>query len=99
MKLEGLNPKIEEGKRMKESTQKNGRQKPWKEKLLEGIDSGKDIIQIMDELGITPYGFGLLNIIKELKADGVPREVLERLIEEARPEIGDNCAEIFKKEI
>ena len=53
----------------------------------------------MDELGITPYGFGLLNIIKELKADGVPREVLKRLIEEARPEIGDNCAENFKKEI
>lgn len=80
-------------------SQKNGIRKPWKAKLLEGIANGKDIIQIMDELGITPYGFGLLNIIKELKADGVPREVLERLIEEAKPEIGDNCAELFKKEI
>ena len=79
--------------------QKNGMQKSWKAKLLEGIANGKDIIQIMDELGITPYGFGLLNIIKELKADGVPREVLERLIEEAKPEIGDNCAVLFKKEI
>jgi len=84
---------------MERFSQKNGIRKPWKAKLLEGIANGKDIIQIMDELGITPYGFGLLNIIKELKADGVPREVLERLIEEAKPEIGDNCAELFKKEI
>ena len=84
---------------MERFSQKNGIRKPWKAKVLEGIDNGKDIIQIMDELGITPYGFGLLNIIKELKADGVPREVLERLIEEAKPEIGDNCAELFKKEI
>ena len=84
---------------MERFSQKNGIRKPWKAKVLEGIDNGKDIIQIMDELGITPYGFGLLNIIKELKADGVPREVLERLIEEAKPEIGDNCAVLFKKEI
>jgi len=84
---------------MERFSQKNGIRKPLKAKVLEGIDNGKDIIQIMDELEITPYGFGLLNIIKELKADGVPREVLERLIEEAKPEIGDNCAVLLKKEI
>ena len=84
---------------MEKISQKNGAQKPWKTKLLEGIASGKDIIQIMDELQIRPYGFGLLNILRELKADGVPRETLERLIEEARPEIGDSSAENFKKEI
>jgi len=53
----------------------------------------------MDELEITPYGFGLLNILAELKADSASRELLERLIEEARLEIGDKCAELFKKEI
>jgi len=80
-------------------SQKNGIRKPWKAKVLEGIDNGKDIIQIMDELEITPYGFGLLNILAELKADSASRELLERLIEEARLEIGDKCAELFKKEI
>ena len=84
---------------MKESAQKNGRQKSWKEKLIEGIDSGKDIIQIMDELRITPYGFCLLNVLQELKKDGVSREVLKRIIEQAKPEIGERSAEIFKKEI
>ena len=84
---------------MERFSQKNGIRKPWKAKLLEGIDNGKDIIQIMDELEITPYGFGLLNILAELKADSASRELLERLIEEARLEIGDKCAELFKKEI
>ncbi|PIZ49516.1 hypothetical protein COY29_01680 [Candidatus Woesebacteria bacterium CG_4_10_14_0_2_um_filter_39_14] len=97
--MEGLNPKIEEGKKMGRIIQKNGMQKSWKAKLLEGIANGKDIIQIMDELEITPYGFGLLNILAELKADSASRELLERLIEEARLEIGDKCAELFKKEI
>jgi len=84
---------------MERFSQKNGIRKPWKAKVLEGIDNGKDIIQIMDELEITPYGFGLLNILAELKADSASRELLERLIEEARLEIGDKCAELFKKEI
>lgn len=84
---------------MERFSQKNGIRKPWKAKLLEGIANGKDIIQIMDELEITPYGFGLLNILAELKADSASRELLERLIEEARLEIGDKCAELFKKEI
>ena len=79
--------------------QKNGIGKPWKAKLLEGIANGKDIIQIMDELGITPYGFGLLNILRELKNDGFSREALEKLIEQAKLEIGERCAELFKKEI
>ncbi|PIY90886.1 MAG: hypothetical protein COY72_01080, partial [Candidatus Nealsonbacteria bacterium CG_4_10_14_0_8_um_filter_35_10] len=83
---------------MERFSQKNGIRKPWKAKVLEGIDNGKDIIQIMDELEITPYGFGLLNILAELKADSASRELLERLIEEARLEIGDKCAELFKKE-
>ena len=97
--MEGLNPKIKEGKEMKKISQKNGMQKPWKAKLLEGIANGKDIIQIMDELGITPYGFGLLNILRELKNDGFPRETLEKFIGQAKPEIGERCAELFKKEI
>jgi hypothetical protein len=97
--LEGLNPKIKEGKEMEKISQKNGMQKPWKTKVLEGIANGKDIIQIMDELQITPYGFGLLNILRELKNDGLPRETLEKLIEQAKPEIGERCAENFKKEI
>jgi len=84
---------------MERFSQKNGIRKPLKAKVLEGIDNGKDIIQIMDELEITPYGFGLLNILAELKADSASRELLERLIEEARLEIGDKCAELFKKEI
>jgi len=94
-----LNPKIEEGKEMEKISQKNGMQKPWKIKVLEGIANGKDIIQIMDELRITPYGFGLLNILRELKNDGFPRETLEKLIEQAKLEIGGRCAELFKKEI
>jgi hypothetical protein len=84
---------------MKGSSQKNGIRKPWKAKLLEDIANGKDIIQIMDKLGITPYGFGLLNILRELKTDGFSKEDLEKLIEQAKPEIGERCAEIFKKEI
>jgi hypothetical protein len=84
---------------MERSSQKNGIRKPWKAKLLEGINSGKDIIRIMDELGITPYGFGLLNILRELKNDGFSKEDLEKLIEQAKPEIGERCAEIFNKEI
>jgi len=84
---------------MERFSQKNGIRKPWKAKVLEGIDNGKDIIQIMDELEITPYGFGLLNILRELKNDGFPRETLIKLIEQAKPEIGDNCAVLFKKEI
>lgn len=80
-------------------SQKNGIRKPWKAKLLEGIANGKDIIRIMDELGITPYGFGLLNILNELKNEGFSKEDLEKLIEQAKPEIGERCAEIFNKEI
>jgi hypothetical protein len=97
--LEGLNPKIKEGKEMEKISQKNGMQKPWKIKVLEGIANGKDIIQIMDELQITPYGFGLLNILRELKKDGFSRETLKKLIKQAKPEIGERCAEIFEKEI
>jgi len=41
---------------MERFSQKNGIRKPLKAKVLEGIDNGKDIIQIMDELEITPYG-------------------------------------------
>jgi len=84
---------------MEKSIQKDGSQKPWKAKVLEGIQNGKDIIEIMNELQMFPYGFCLLNIIREFKADGVSKEMLERLIEEAKPEIGEKCAENFKKEI
>lgn len=78
---------------------KDGLEKPWKAKVIKGINDGKDIIQIMDELKMTPYGFCLLNILPELKNDGFPKEDLEKLIEQAKPEIGDKCAELFKKEI
>jgi hypothetical protein len=84
---------------MEKISPKNGTQKPWKAKVIEGIKNGKDIVQVMDELKITPYGFGLLNILRELKEDGVPREKLEEIIEQAKPAIGEKRAELFKKEI
>jgi hypothetical protein len=96
--LEGLNPKIKEGKEMEKISPKNGMQKPWKAKVIEGIQNGENIIKIMNRLGINPYGFGLLNILKELKGS-VPREKLEEIIEQAKPVIGEKRAKLFKREI
>lgn len=73
--------------------------KLWKVKVVEGIRNGKNIIEIMDELKMFPYGLCLLNIIRELKADGIPKEILERVIEQAKPEIGEKFTENLKKEI
>jgi hypothetical protein len=84
---------------MEKISPKNGTQKPWKAKVIEGIQNGENIIKIMNRLGINPYGFGLLNILRELKEDGVPREKLEEIIEQAKPAIGEKRAELFKKEI
>ena len=84
---------------MEKISLKNGMQKPWKAKVIEGIQNGENIIKIMNRLGINPYGFGLLNILKELKEDGVPREKLEEIIEQAKPVIGEKRAKLFKREI
>jgi hypothetical protein len=84
---------------MEKISPKNGMQKPWKAKVIEGIHNGKNLIEIMNDLQMFPYGFCLLNILQELKADGFPKEMLERLIEQAKPAIGEKRAKLFKREI
>jgi hypothetical protein len=73
--------------------------KSWKEKLIEEIRKGKDIIEIMNKLKLFPYRFCLLHIVRVLKTEGFSKRELEKIIEQAKPAVGKKFVENLKKEI
>jgi len=73
--------------------------KSWKEKLIEELRKGKNIIEIMNKLKLFPYGFCLLSILPILKEEGFSMEELEEIIDQAKSVIGEKFAENLKKEI
>lgn len=61
----------------------------WRLRLLKALAQRKNLIQIINELELNPYGFTCLHILTNLKELGFPKGFLEELIEKAKPEIGE----------